>query len=154
MYCAADYHSYMQWRHQKFFCGGGASRGQNTFLRGNNKKKLPKMADFGHFFFWLGASGGAEPPTGGQMPPCPPLMPPLAICVTHVQKNFSIRTSIKQLLTKYQIFTKLPQIPHIHINLNFSSIFATFWTNCFIPIHFMAGTCQEYSFSIWPVVSC
>ena len=42
------------------------------------------------------------------------------ICVTHVQKNFQIRASIKQLLTKYQIFTKLPQIPHIHINRNFS----------------------------------
>ena len=36
------------------------------------------------------------------------------ICVTHVQKNFQIRASIKQLLTKYQIFTKLPQIPHIN----------------------------------------
>ena len=30
---------------------------------------------------------------------------------------------IKQLLTKYQIFTKLAQIPHIHINRIFSSIF-------------------------------
>ena len=30
-----------------------------------------------------------------------------------------IRTSIKQLLTKYQIFRKLPQIPHIHINRYF-----------------------------------
>ena len=48
------------------------------------------------------------------------------ICVTHVQKNFQIQTWIKQLLTKYQFFTKLPQIPHIHMNLNFSSIFATF----------------------------
>ena len=41
-------------------------------------------------------------------------------------KESLIRTSIKQLSTKYQIFTKLPQIPHIHINRNFSSIFATF----------------------------
>ena len=38
------------------------------------------------------------------------------ICVTHVHKNFEIQTSTKQLLTKYQIFTKLPKIPHIHIN--------------------------------------
>ena len=45
------------------------------------------------------------------------------ICVTHVQKNFQFRASTKQLLTKYQIFTKLPQIPHIHINRNFSSIY-------------------------------
>ena len=48
------------------------------------------------------------------------------ICVTHVQKNFQIPASVKQLLTKYQIFTKLTKIPHIHINRNFSSIFATF----------------------------
>ena len=48
------------------------------------------------------------------------------ICVTYVQKNLLIRTWIKQLLTKYQIFTKLPQIPRIRINRNFSSIFATF----------------------------
>ena len=32
------------------------------------------------------------------------------ICVTYVQKNFKIRTLIKQLLTKYQFLTKLPQI--------------------------------------------
>ena len=34
--------------------------------------------------------------------------------------------SIRKLLTKYQIFTKLPHIPHIHKNRNFSGIFATF----------------------------
>ena len=32
------------------------------------------------------------------------------ICVTYVQKNFLNQASIKQLLTKYQIFTILPQI--------------------------------------------
>ena len=32
------------------------------------------------------------------------------ICVTYVQKEFRIRTLIKQFLTKYQTFTKLPQI--------------------------------------------
>ena len=36
------------------------------------------------------------------------------ICVTHVQKNFQIQVSIKQLLTKYQIFLILPK------NLTFS----------------------------------
>ena len=30
------------------------------------------------------------------------------IYVTYVQKDFQIRTSIKQLLTKYKFFTKLP----------------------------------------------
>ena len=44
----------------------------------------------------------------------------------HVQKDFKIRTLIKQLLTKYQIFTKLPQISHIHNNRNFSIIIETF----------------------------
>ena len=29
----------------------GASRGQNAILRGQKSKKLPKMADFGNFFF-------------------------------------------------------------------------------------------------------
>ena len=48
------------------------------------------------------------------------------VCVTHVQKNFQIWTSIKQLWTKYQIFMKLPQISHIHNNRIFLSIFATF----------------------------
>ena len=41
------------------------------------------------------------------------------ICVTYVQKNFQIQTLIEQLLTKYQIFTKLPQISHLHKNLIF-----------------------------------
>ena len=31
------------------------------------------------------------------------------ICVTYVQKDFLIRTWIKQLLTKYQSFKKLPK---------------------------------------------
>ena len=48
------------------------------------------------------------------------------ICVTHVQKNFEIRASIKQLSTKYQIFTILPQILPFHKYRKFSSIFATF----------------------------
>ena len=68
------------------------------------------------------------------------------ICVTHVQKNFKIRTLIKQLFTKYQFLTKLSQISHIHKNHNFSSIIGRFKTNCFYPINFMVGTCEEYSF--------
>ena len=36
-----------------------------------------------------------------------------------MQKNFEIRTLIKQLLTKYQILTKLPQISNIHKNRSF-----------------------------------
>ena len=51
----------------------------------------------------------------------------IIICVTRVQKIFlKIQTLIKQLLTKYQIFTILPQISHFHKYRNFSSIFATF----------------------------
>ena len=41
------------------------------------------------------------------------------ICVTYVQKDFKILTLIKQLLTKYQIFTKLPQISHSHKIVSF-----------------------------------
>ena len=67
----------------------------------------------------------------------------------NVQKNFWISASIKQLLTKYQIFTILPQISHFHKNHNFSSIFVAFKTNCLIPINFTAGTCQEYCFFIF-----
>ena len=50
----------------------------------------------------------------------------IIICVTRVQKHFKIRALIKQLLTKYQIFTILPQISHFNKYRNFSSIFATF----------------------------
>ena len=58
------------------------------------------------------------------------------ICVTHVQKNFEILASIKQLLTKYQIFMILPQISHFHINRNFSSIFVTFLDQLLHPYKF------------------
>ena len=48
------------------------------------------------------------------------------ICVTYVQKDFYIRTLIKQLLTKYRFFTKLPQISHIRKNHNFAGIIGIF----------------------------
>ena len=41
------------------------------------------------------------------------------ICVKYVQKAFLIQIFIKQLLTKYHIFMKLPKIAHIHKNRNF-----------------------------------
>ena len=43
-----------------------------------------------------------------------------------MQKDFQIQTLIKQLLTKYQIFTKLPQISHIYSYRNFLSIIVIF----------------------------
>ena len=43
------------------------------------------------------------------------------IRVTQCAKGFLIQTLIKQLLTKYQFFTKLP-LSHIHKNRNCSSI--------------------------------
>ena len=61
-----------------FLWGGGASRGQNAILRGQISKNLPKMADFGNFFLLTGGKWGAEPPTGGHLPPMPPLMSPLS----------------------------------------------------------------------------
>ena len=57
---------------------------------------------------------------------------------------FKIRTLIKQLFTKFHRLTKLPQISHIHKNHNFSSIIGRFYTNCFYPTNFMAGTCEKY----------
>ena len=45
------------------------------------------------------------------------------MCHTCAKEFFNL---IKQLLTKYQIFTILPQISHFHKYRNFSSIFATF----------------------------
>ena len=48
------------------------------------------------------------------------------ICVKYVQKDFYIQTLIKELLTKYRIFTKLPQISYIRKNHNFSSIIGIF----------------------------
>ena len=53
-------------------CVGGGIEGQNMIRRGKNPKKLPKMADFGHFF-WGGGGGRAS--DGGM--PHAPLMPPL-----------------------------------------------------------------------------
>ena len=51
-----------------FFVGG--IEGWNAILRGQKSKNLQKIADFGHFFLLTGgASGGAEPPTGGAFAP-------------------------------------------------------------------------------------
>ena len=71
---------YCQWRHQKFFCGG-ASRGQNSILKGQNPKICRKWLILAIFFSdWGGKWGGAESPTGAfAPPPMPPLMLPLGI---------------------------------------------------------------------------
>ena len=45
----------------------------------------------------------------------------IIICVTYVQKNFYIRTSIKKLF-----LTKVPQISHVRKYHNFSKIIGTF----------------------------
>ena len=51
---------------------------------------------------------------------------PNHMCHTCAKDFFKIQALIKQLLTKYQIFTILPQVSHFHKYRNFSSIFATF----------------------------
>ena len=56
----------------RFF--GGASRGKMRFWRGKNPKKLPKMADFCHFFPSNWGASGEEPPTGGEYPLMPPTL--------------------------------------------------------------------------------
>ena len=48
------------------------------------------------------------------------------MCHTGAKEFFLIQALIKQLLTKYQIFTILPKISHFQQYRNFSSIFATF----------------------------
>ena len=50
----------------------------------------------------------------------------IIICVTHVQKDFYIQSLIKELLIKYQISKKLPQITHSQKNRDFLSIIGTF----------------------------
>ena len=75
------------------------------------------------------------------------------ICVTHVQKNLQIRASIKQFLTKYQIFTILPKISHFHQIVLFQ-VYLQLFRPTASSLNFMAGTCQETSFSFLPVVSC
>ena len=72
------------------------------------------------------------------------------ICVTHVQKiSFKIQASIKQLLTKYQIFTILPQISHFHKNRNFSSIFCNFLDQLLHPYKFYGRDMSEIPFFIF-----
>ena len=58
------------------------------------------------------------------------------IYVTHVQKNFEIRASIKQLFTKYQIFTILPQISHFHKYRNFFKYICNFLEQLLHPYKF------------------
>ena len=58
------------------------------------------------------------------------------MCHTCAKDFFKIWASIKQLLTKYQIFTILPQISHFHNNRNFSSMFATFLDQLLHPYKF------------------
>ena len=71
----------MQWRHQKFFCGGHRG-GKMRFWGGKNPKICRKWLMLAIFFFWRGASGGgAEPPTGGAFPPPPVPPPPLDAAV-------------------------------------------------------------------------
>ena len=58
------------------------------------------------------------------------------ICVTDVQKNVQISSLIKQLFTKYQFLTKLPQILHIHKNHYFFSIIVFFLDQPLLPYKF------------------
>ena len=70
-----------------FFFLWGHRGGKMWFWGDKNSKNLPKMADFGHFFS-DGGKWGAEPPTGGECPPCPPpLMPPLYVTITFSLKQ-------------------------------------------------------------------
>ena len=70
--------------------------------------------------------------------------------VSHMCKRiFKIRALIKQLLTKYQIFTILPQISHFHKYRNFSSIFATFLDQLLHPYKFYGSDMSGILFFIF-----
>ena len=66
----------------------------------------------------------------------------------HPQKplHIWIRNSIKRLLAKYHIFTKLSQISHNHKNRDFNSIIEKRKTYCFYPINLLLGACKESTF--------
>ena len=61
-------------------------------------------------------------------------------------KEFLIRASIKQLLTKYQISTIIPQISNFHKNRNFSSLFGTFLDQLLHPYKFHGGPNPLYAY--------
>ena len=52
------------------------------------------------------------------------------------KRIFKIQALMKQLLTKYQIFTILPQVSHFHKYRNFSSIFCNFLDQLLHPYKF------------------
>ena len=52
------------------------------------------------------------------------------------KRIFKIQALIKQLLTKYQIFTILPQISHFHKYRKFSSYFCNFLDQLLHPYKF------------------
>ena len=56
---------------------------------------------------------------------------------------------MKQLLTKYQIFTKLPQILHIPKHCNFCKYNWNFLGQVLLPYKFYGGDMQGIYFSIF-----
>ena len=66
-----------------------------------------------------------------------------------MQKNFKIRTLIKQLLTRYQFLTKLPQISHIHKNHNFFKYNWNFLDQPFHPYKFHGSDMRGMYFFIF-----
>ena len=76
------------------------------------------------------------------------------MCHTCAKEFFEFELQLKSYWQNIKFSRYCPKFPIFKFR-NFSSIglFATFETNCFIPINFMAGTCQEYSFSFLPVAT-
>ena len=67
--------------------------------------------------------------------------------VTCVLQYSQIRTLIKQLLAKYRLSKKYPQISHIHKNFNFLGIIGFFLDQLLLACKFMTVARQEYSFA-------
>ena len=63
-------------------------------------------------------------------------------------------TLVRQLLTKYEFFTKWPEISYTQKNHNFNSIIGN-WsdTPTASTLYLMAGTCKESTFSFLAVLS-
>ena len=69
------------------------------------------------------------------------------------EKEFSDSTFNLAVIGKISIFQEIAPNFTYRKRFNFLSIIEFFYTNCFYPIHLMAVACEEYSFSILPVVS-
>ena len=73
------------------------------------------------------------------------------MCCASVSLNYMCHTFNKAVIDKISNFPDIA--PNFTFSYFFKYILQLFRPNASSPIDFMAGTCQEYSFSFLPVVS-